>query len=745
MLLPLTGDAPRSRAVALLALLGSFGALPSSARADEAVAELALEAGDPRVVATLLADHAVVGDGPFRVGVLFALDPEWHVYWRNPGESGTSTEVIFSGDIETGPTRFPTPTRFVSPGPVITYGYADEVLFLAEAQPRGGNDEVAIRAAIDFLVCKVDCIPARADLSLTLPRGEPEPSAVADLFDSSAASLPRPATNAGLTLRIARGRRVVDAGDRFRLTAELVDCSGSNGCAGEWRELDFFPERAATLRVEDVELVPHPAAFAGAQLVVSLRAGRDAAPTANQTFAGVLRYTQAGVVHGVELTWEIPRGAGGVALDDLLLPRAVPDAPPMTAPRAEAAPSAAGFGWVLGLAFLGGLLLNLMPCVLPVLAIKTLAFAETAGEPARSRMSHGLAYLAGVLLAMLALAALVLAARTSGAALGWGFQFQSPPYLTAIGVLLVVFALNLFGLFEFRLGTTPLSARVDRQRGLVRSLGEGLLTVALATPCSAPFLGTALGFALAGSPALIIAVFLAIGLGLAAPFSLLVMVPAAVRWVPRPGPWMERLRELMGIGLLATLLWLSWVSGRLLGTEGLVRFLSVQLAVAGGLWSLTRLRGFARGVTAMVFLAGAFFVGPWFTRPAPRVNETGASWVVHARDWSAEGVRAAVREDKVAFVVFTADWCITCKANERLVLGQDAVTQALAAPNVATFVADWTTPDEAIRQTLADHGKAGVPMYLVYRAGEPQAPPTVLPEVLTPGILLDALRAAGAS
>jgi thiol:disulfide interchange protein len=416
---------------------------------------------------------------------------------------------------------------------------------------------------------------------------------------------------------------------------------------------------------------------------------------------------------------------------------AAPDAGARGAPpRAEAA-----LWRALLLGLLGGLVLNLMPCVLPVLALKAVAVAELARRAPREALPHAAAYTAGVVGSLFALGLCVVALRAAGSAVGWGFPFQEPRYLAALCAVLVLFAANLLGAFEF--GSAPGSwAQLGASAaGARRSFYDGLLTVALATPCSAPFLGTAAGLAFASPAPFTLAVFLAIGVGLAAPLALVALLPGSALRLPRAGAWMLELRAGLGFVVLAVVAWLCWVLGHSLDARALAALQALLLGVAALAWLYGRLQANARaprGAGAALLAAGALALALLpLSAAAP---EPGAE---AARAWSPEGVAAELAAGRPALVVFTADWCITCKVNERLVLAHPRVQSELGRLSVAVFEADWTRRDERIRAELARHGRAGVPVTLVFSPALPDQP-AVLPELLTVERVLEALREADA-
>jgi thiol:disulfide interchange protein DsbD len=386
--------------------------------------------------------------------------------------------------------------------------------------------------------------------------------------------------------------------------------------------------------------------------------------------------------------------------------------------------------------------------VLPVLAIKVFGITELSRQGRRALRASGLAYTAGVVLSMLALAGVVLSLRAAGTSVGWGFQMQEPRFLAGIGAVLVVFALNLFGAFEIGFAGGPLGGWIASARGARRSFLEGLLAVVLATPCSAPYLGTALGFAFASPAAATLAVFGAIGLGLALPYLAITWMPLWARWLPRPGPWMLRIRELLGFALLGTVVWLLWVARRQVGADGLVLILTFLVGVALCTWAYGRLQGAGRPraawSVAALALAGALALGALpalGTRAASAPQSAALPW----RPYDPQALRVALAQGRPALVNFTADWCLTCKANEHLVLDTARVRREVERLDVALFRADWTRRDERIRAELARHGRAGVPLYLVYAPQRPLAP-DALPELLGVDLVVEALRAAaGAS
>ncbi len=746
-----------------VALAGVVGLLAAgvSAAAPGATGADAFDGDDPRVRAELVVDADTLRPGqPVRIGVLLDMDPGWHVYWRNAGESGLPTELAwdFPG-AEVGPIRWPVPAVFEeSDGFLTTYGYADQVLLTNEAVVSASAAGMArIAVTVDFVTCHIGCIPGSIELARVLPvsnAGGPAPAVVQQLFASWERRLPVSPEALGLQVDALQSLSAVRPADDFK-AALVVRCpAASRERCGDLRlaatsaKDAFIPEELPTVELETVAHVEQP--DAGFALVIDAEASPDDPGSFEQRMRGLVpvSLSAAGETAHIEIDVPLARTFAGQ-------PVVAVDNPLWTATGGFAPPTPdLSLLYAFGLALLGGLILNLMPCVLPILAIKVFHVAEVAHHSRREVLGHGAAYTAGVLASMAALAGVVIGLRAAGTAVGWGFQFQEPVFIAGMATLLVVFALNLFGVFEVTFQpTTDLGAGGT---GLRRSFFEGLLAVVLATPCTAPFLGTAVGFAFASSSPVILAMFLAIGLGLAAPYAMVALVPGWAKLIPRPGAWMVQVRRVLGFSLIATVVWLLWVMGRSVGVDAQALVLAYLVAVAFLAWvfgvvqrSPGRGRVLASGVACLV-LAAIGMVGLPLD-PAPRAaladggeGATGDHEVVW-RPYDLAVIRGELAQGRPVFVDFTADWCITCKVNESVVLDDSRVKQELSRLAVATFKADWTLYDDDIRQVLASFGKAGVPMYLVYGPASP-GEPVVLPELLTVDVVLDALRnAAGPS
>ncbi|WP_207538666.1 protein-disulfide reductase DsbD family protein [Sabulicella rubraurantiaca] len=634
----------------------------------------------PRATATLLADRAAIAPGEeFRLMLFLRLAPGWHSYWSNPGDAGAPPEVALrlpegwsAGDLQ-----FPAPER-IPFGPLMNFGYKGEVGFplpvTAPATLRPG-ETVAIEAEATWLACADVCIPEEGRFTLSLPVEAAASPANLPRFMAAEAAMPRPSPFAA------------------RLSPEgVLTVEGEAITPGAVRNATFFPfEQARFLNPP-----PQRLALREGGLTLALSSAPGAEPSAAE---GVLVLTDAG---GQRASFTL---------------------------RAEPGPTipagATGLWQALALALLGGLILNLMPCVFPVLAMKAMALARLGGAEAKAVRGDALGYVLGVLAGFTALGAALLALRAGGAAAGWGFQFTHPAFVAAMAWVMLLVGLNLSGVFAIR------GPALGGARG---AFGTGLLAVVVATPCTAPFMATAIGAALLlpGWGALL--VFAAMGLGLALPYGALAAFPALARLFPRPGPWMERLRQVLAFPMYGAAAWLVWVLAQQAGPDGVLVALSGGVLVALAAWAFGtgarpgRLLGVAAAALAIALLPG--LEGSPAAAPRPALS---------GEAWSPDRLAALRAEGRPVFVNLTAAWCITCKVNERIALDTEATRAALVARNVAVLVGDWTRGDPAITALLRAHGRDGVPLYLLYPAAG--GAPTILPQLLTEGTMLEALSA----
>ena len=654
---------------------------------------------------------AVPADGPFWVGVRLALDPGWHVYWRHPGDSGLAPALVWRlpSGLQASEIAWPIPHR-ITVGPLANYGYEHEVLLPVEIRggTRTAGSDLVFNVDARWLVCQENCVPGEAALSLSLPvvAGHPAPSANAPAFAAVRAAQPRLSDELGV--RVAAFAADPD------IVLQIEPTAGRPLPAGP---IEFFAMEGGTI----AHAAPQPVTRDGERLTLRVRpAPERTAPLAR------LR----GVIVAVA-GWNAAGGAPALAVDV-----------PIESPPVLVTDGAPGFLAALAFALLGGLLLNLMPCVFPVLSIKILDFVAQAGGEARAARHHGLAYGAGVVVSMWVLAGVLLAFRATGAQLGWGFQLQSPAFVLTLAALLLGLAANLLGAFEIGIRMTGVAGRFTTGGGISGAFGTGVLAVLVATPCTAPFMGTALAYALTLPAVPSLLVFTALGIGMALPYVLLCAFPGWLRWLPRPGAWLETVKQAMAFPLLGAVVWLVWVLAQQTGPDGVLLALGVLLVVGFAAWLMgrgerlryPRPRALVRSVAVLIAVL-ALGVGIRATTDrTPATNITRGVWSPFSPTALA-GHRAAGRP---VFVDFTAAWCLTCQVNERLVLDTAEVQARFAALGITLMRADWTNQDPTIARTLEDHGRAGVPLYVLY-GRDPAAPPIVLPAVLTRGIVLDAL------
>jgi thiol:disulfide interchange protein DsbD len=738
--------------IALLAaaLLGPGSAGASVQVPESAYGEGAVDESNPRIEARLLIDAEAVRAGqPIQAGVLFDLDRSWHIYWRNPGQSGLATELEWTvPGAEVGPTLWPAPEVFSeSDGFITTYGYDGQVLLmnnLTFGPSVRGERSVAVQA--DFLVCKVRCIPGKVALERTISVGEVTRSADSEthaLFERYGSRVPVSLDGLDIEVEALYSQSAIRPDDEFRAAIVVLPCERKGCSAYSVGASDpahaFVPDRVESVKLAVTGSRPHPFTDGGFLITLDGQATPDD-PGADQRLRGVLAVRGPGrdVIH-VDVDLPLPRARTGTEVVMINNPWLEP-----------ITRTGAGDGMPLWraivLALLGGVILNLMPCVLPVLAIKVCGVAELAHQSRRIVTANGLMYTAGIVSSMVVLAAIVLILREAGTAVGWGFQFQEPLFIAAISAVLLVFALNLFGVFEITVDATTMSRVGEKAVGSRRSFFEGLLATVVATPCSAPFLGTAVGFAFASSTLVILSIFVAIGLGLAAPYLVVTWVPGWARIIPRPGPWMLQLRRVLGFALLGTVVWLSWVMGRSTGVDGLVTLLGFLFVIAFITWVFGSLQAarYVRMARALAVILGGLAVTGLVALPIDREPAGASAETTEGRAWEAfdpSAIQAELAGGRPVFVYFTADWCLTCKANEHFVIGDARVQAELDQLDVATFKADWTHRDERIRAELARFGRAGVPMYLLYSPKNPSRP-EVLPELLTVDVVVEALRQA---
>lgn len=702
--------------IRLLALLLSLAASAAAAQGPKPPADL--------LRASLLAEPAgVAGATPLTLAVRMAMKPNWHVYWRNPGDSGLPPEITWTlpAGFSAAAIQWPAPHR-IPIATLMNFGYEDEAILLVQVTPPPSLDPAApvtLAGRLAYLVCETECIPGSADLALTLPvaRDAGADPANAALFARARAALPKVSPWPA---------RLSSQDDRL-----VLDLDAPGLVADKIRSVAFFPYPETA--IENAAPQPFTVDAAGLHLALTRATPADPAPESLPGVLAIEEDTGGGTVRHAFAIGDAPPLAAGSAM-------------PGVAAISRAEPAETPTLWTAaGLALLGGLILNLMPCVFPVLSIKVLSLVRHSGEaPARVRW-HGLAYTAGVLAAFLALASLLIALKAGGAGIGWGFQLQSPVVVAGLADLLFVMGLSLSGMLHLGGRLAGIGDGLTRRAGYEGSFFTGVLATVVATPCTAPFMGSAVGFALTQSAAAGLVVFASLGLGLALPFLALTLWPAALRALPRPGAWMDVLKQALAFPVYATVAWLVWVLAQQVGPQGLLAALIGLVGIGFSAWAWELGRGarpvraqFARGLAVLAVVGVAALA---FTLDRDRVAPGAQARAAGIEPFTQGRLDALLAEGRPVFVDMTAAWCITCQVNERTALATDAVGAAMRARDVTYLKGDWTNQNPEITRLLERHGRGGVPLYLLYAgAGEP----VVLPQILTEGAILSALDAVPA-
>jgi len=700
------------RLAALVLAVGIIGlaAVPGAARAAGAPAE-------PKVRVDLLSEVGAVAPGAtFWVGLRQRIAPGWHTYWINPGDSGepATIEWTLPRGFQAGPVAWPHPHR-IPLGVAMGYGYEDEVVLPVPITAPAGlppGTRVTLEGRASWVVCEKICIPEEALVALTLPVGPAAP-------DPSGAPV------------VARARRAVPLPSpwpaSFAASRDTVTLTvAAPGLAAERiAEVWFYPLRWGAIEHAAAQTVEVTARG------ITLRTARGAAREAAEApIDGVLVITERleGGPSSQAFALRVTRADGAAALAGPL-----------------------GLWQVLVLALAGGLVLNLMPCVLPILSVKALALArQGSGAGATTLRWHGVAYTAGVLASFAILAGVLIALRAGGEQIGWGFQLQSPWFVTLLAYVLFAMALVLSGLLSIGGRLAGLGHGLAARGGYAGSFFTGALATVAATPCTAPFMGVAVGFAVTQPWSTALLVFEALGLGLALPYLLLSLVPAWRRLLPRPGAWMERLEQLLAFPLYASVAWLVWVLSQQAGPPGVAAVLAGLLLIAFAAWlhatsraaRLPWRRAAGAGAALAVLLALAPLPLLSVGAPAPGLGAGEAEGGVAWEPFSTKRLAELRAEGRPVFVNFTAAWCITCLVNERVALRSPAVARAFADKRVAYLKGDWTRRDPQITRVLDAFGRSGVPLYLMYPGtGGPAAggEPAVLPQILTEGTIVEAV------
>lgn len=651
--------------------------------------------------------------------------PGWHTYWINPGDSGEPTRTTWTlpTGFKAGELLHPAP-RVERLGPIVTYVHEGEVLYPlaisapADARP-GADAKIALSAT--WLVCDEICIPEKGAFNLSVPvraEGADDPQG-ASLASRAIDALPQ-ALNVPMDFAATAER--VDVAFPDKTSANPVSDAVASGAL---RNAIYFPYNQSLID----HAAPQKVSLGGGQVRFELTPSLSYQQGQAEGF-GLLsvemrengRWTRRAFMFGNPVK-EGP-------LPTLVAARWSGEAPAASAPtQVTGGGAVGGILAAMALAFLGGLILNVMPCVFPVLSIKALSFA--GGVQAGTARRHGVLFFAGVMATFLALAALLIALKSAGVAAGWGFQLQEPAVIAALALLFFVIGLNLIGAFEFGGGLQNLGGSLAGRAGDAGAFFTGALAVIAATPCTAPFMAGALGWAATQPAAASLGVFAALGAGFAAPFTALAFAPALHTRLPRPGPWMERVKQALAFPMFGAAAWLVWVLSVQTGSMGTAAILAIFVAAAFAIWTLRQGVGWrVAGAVALLLVVGA----AWRPMTAPAAEQTAGADV-----WSPARVAELTAAGTPVFVNFTAAWCVSCKVNEAVALSRPSVREAFATNGVVYLKADWTAQDPVIAETLAGYGRTGVPLYLFYPAGG--GPPRVLPQLLTESVVIDALTA----
>ena len=698
-----------AKAALALILLAGFTAFGTGSAAAEPAASAWVETDFTRV-RLISATETTGARRDLRGGLQFSLKPGWKVYWRSPGDAGFPPTIDWSrsGNLNTAALSWPVPERFSILG-FETLGYKNEVV-LPIAIAAAGAGTVELKAEVKYLACAEICIPMQASLALTLPDGPTTPSRHAHLINRYAATVPGDGKAQGLSVESLSWRQV---GERQMLRVTALG-------AQPFTAPDVFVEGALGLSYSK----PTP-----------VRGGDKRRAILDVVVNGVDDLNDAAGKTLDDRTFTVTVVDGRRAVERRLAAVAGVGDIPATSP-------ARSFAAILLFALLGGLILNLMPCVLPVLSLKLMSLVKLGGGEARHVRFGFLASAGGIVAAFMALAGALIAVKAGGGAIGWGIQFQQPAFLIAMTLLVAVFACNMWGFFEFRLpgAIADLGGSVGSANHLGSHFLQGAFATLLATPCSAPFLGTAVGFALAGGTGDILAVFAALGVGLALPYLAVALFPGFAKRLPAPGPWMIKLKVVLGLALAATGVWLLSVLTVSAGVNAAALVAAVAVIICAALYVAHKPggRGLKISAPALAVAAVAAFAAPaWVPTASSEPTARDHRW----QAFDAAAIPRLLADGRVVFVDVTADWCITCLANKGLVLDRGEARQRLAEAGVVIMQADWTLPDDAIARYLASFGRYGIPFNVVYGPNAPDG--IVLPELLSTGAVLAALDRAG--
>ena len=673
----------------------------------------------------LISEQSSVAPGDsFWIGIRMDIRDGWYVYYRNPGDSGLPMTVNWThdGDYNISDIHWPYPKWKDVSGGLTSYAYEDSILYMMEAvapEDLEPGDDITISVETDYLICEDVCIPEYADLEMKIPVSENSTfnEEWGPYFSQTRQRLP-----ATLDYWTATATAEGDSAT-LKLSTEAFDLP-------EYSNIIYYANEEGEIE----NGADQPLKIVDQTITIKLQ---------KSTYKDGAIDSLSGIVYS-EQGWDESGRIKAMTVN-------VSTNPDNLANSSDGfSLFTAEFLAILGFAFLGGLILNAMPCVFPILSIKVMNFVQLSGDNSGKAKLHGWMFGAGVLSSFLILAGLLLLLRAGGQELGWGFQLQTPAFIAFMTFLMFGLGLSLLGVFEFGYSLMNAAGNTDTGDGLKGSFFSGVLATVLATPCTAPFMGSALGAAITMPSALALIVFTSLGAGMAAPYILLSSFPSLMKLLPKPGAWMETFKQFMAFPLFATAIWLAWVYGQQTGINGLAALLTGLLLMSIGIWILNRWKStqisgttrlVSRGIVTLLVVGGFLF-----TTAASKDSESaqqstnGAytdSYGVEWESYSTEKVESYVADGKNVFIDFTADWCITCKANERIAFTSEEVRQTFRDKNFVMIKADWTTRNPEITRALESFGRNGVPLYVIYSKNLDE--PKILPELLTPGIVLDAL------
>ena len=700
-------------------------------------------AATPHVQAQLVvqAPQGIAPGQPLALGLLLTHQPDWHTYWKNAGDSGLPTQLDWDlpPGLQAGEIAWPVPQQ-IRVGDLLNYGYEGQVLLPVPttvgadfAPDSDGMVRLGVRAS--WLVCRVECIPEEVQLQIRLPVAQSH-VAFASNFVAASAKEPK-------HLESIHGEFTVNtSGDRIDFVVKGLPAEAHG------QELAFYPEAADTFRHAAVLGQDWQQRWADGVWHASLPLSdmRGETPPRLEVVLGLPVTGSNVATQAPAVAWRVSAPVQGQWQAAQLAEISPALAAALAANQANSplppSSNASASSWWLAVVggLIGGLLLNLMPCVFPVLAIKLLGFSRH-GSDVRAQRLGGLAYTAGAVLSFVALGALLLGLRAAGEQLGWGFQLQNPLVISGLAVLFTVLGLNLAGVFEFGQFLPSGVAGLHLRHPVADAFLSGVLAVAIASPCTAPFMGASLGLAVGLPAAQALGIFAALGLGMALPYVLLSWAPGLLRWLPRPGPWMATFRRAMAFPMLATVVWLAWVLGQQTGADGIAALLALLLTLSALIWALT-LRGLARWWLGAALLAFLAWMAPsmWpYLQAAPVASATANNAVVGDlwQPWSPEAQAQLLAQGRPVFVDYTAAWCVTCQFNKRTTLSNPQVLQAFSRHEVQLLRADWTRQDPRITQSLNALGRSGVPVYVLLAPGQA---PVVLTELISTDEVLQALE-----